>query len=85
VAYCGTGRPPKLVKAHVRSSPRGQSTQRTAVASCPVGTSLVFGGVIDRVAFVTHLKVPRGNANIWRAIGYIDPHGGYITALAYCR
>jgi hypothetical protein len=85
VAYCGTGRPPKLVKAHVRSKPQGQTTQRTAIASCPAGTKLVFGGVIDRVAFVTTMKVRRSNANSWRANGYIDPHGGYITALAYCR
>jgi hypothetical protein len=34
---------------------------------------------------LTTLKVPRSNANSWRAVGYIDPHGGSITALAYCR
>ena len=81
VAYCGPGPAPKLASRTIKSPIGG-----TARATCPVGTTLAFGGAIvptgSAGSDITYLKTLRAETQSrWSAGGV----GGKLTALAYCR
>ena len=85
IAYCQPGPAPKLV-----SSTR--SSSGTARATCPAGTSLVFGGMVTKgstsnpqgvAAAVWILRAE--TTNRWSAGGGVFSNDGSLTALAYCR
>ena len=84
IAYCGKGPAPKLVRSRVVLSPH--TFERTAVATCAAGNSLMFGGVIEDGGYAVRLNAPTSSS--WRAtvIAGVSVSGQvHVTALAYCR
>ena len=84
IAFCGTGTAPKLVSQTVTLGKAGGS----AVATCPAGTKLVFGGVIAKGAGYHPLvfSMVAVNQNSWRVRESTDKRAAStLTSLAYCR
>jgi len=82
IAYCGPGPAPKLASRTVDDV----VVDRTARATCPVGTKLAFGGAIIPFGFegVGSLKTLSAETrSTWSVSGNAD--SGKLTALAYCR
>ncbi len=91
IAYCGYGPPPKVVQS--RTKLRGDGLKTTA-ATCPKGSSLVFGGALATIRPTTFpsqdwaavAKMRASTSSRWSATGMLPNAGrGSITALAYCR
>jgi hypothetical protein len=81
IAYCGPGPAPKLVSRTIKTIIGG-----TARATCPVGTTLAFGGGVTKASGsnFTFLRTLRADTrSTWSVGGYTG--GGKLTALAYCR
>jgi hypothetical protein len=76
IAYCGPGPAPKLVSRTIKTL-----TDGPALAPCPVGKHLAFGGAIVKGGnpFLETLRAR--TQSTWSVGGY----GGKLTALAYCR
>ena len=90
IAYCGPGPAPKLVSKRVTLSGGPPQTTR---ATCPVGTSLMFGGAIDKAVLPDQaylLGMKAADQRTWSVTGQTsgglnEDGAGYLTALAYCR
>jgi hypothetical protein len=88
IAYCGPGPAPKLVSRTIDTrGPFDRTMVGTARATCPVGTTLAFGGAIVTTtgSQVIFLKTLRAETRSRWSVGGLGGIGGRLTALAYCR
>jgi hypothetical protein len=88
IAYCGPGPAPKLVSRTIDTQgPLPRTMSGTARATCPVGTTLAFGGAIVTAtgSQVIFLETLRAETRSRWSVGGRGGFGGRLTALAYCR
>jgi hypothetical protein len=81
IAYCGPGPAPTLASHTKTISNKGGHSR----ASCPAGTTLVFGGVsatASSSAMPLVLEMRATDKTSWTVA---DATAGKLTALAYCR
>jgi hypothetical protein len=84
IAYCGTGRAPKLVSQTLTVPKSGGQ----ATATCPAGMKLIFGGVIATAPGYHPLvfSMVAVDQNGWRVRESTDKRAAAkLTSLAYCR
>jgi hypothetical protein len=89
IAYCGPGPAPTLTSAQVNIAGFRGGTAR---ATCPGGTTLVFGGLVVTTGWSNDLPhlVPfsftADSTTTWSvAASNVNSVAGKATALAYCR
>ncbi len=89
-AYCAPGADPTII-SKVVTVPANKGA--TAHASCPTGTTLLFGGLLalspgdaHHSAALEPFSWTASSTKQWDVVAYnIGDRAGYLTALAYCR
>ena len=91
IAYCSTGTAPQEIAKSITVHGHQGATAR---ATCPAGTSLLFGGVevspptgsTTHFSAVTPFSWTAASRTQWAVTGYnIGDQSGTLIAFAYCR
>jgi hypothetical protein len=83
IAYCGAGPAPRLVSHTASLGTDGGNSQ----ATCPAGTTLLFGGVVATAPYppLVFIMAAIGQST-WRVRESTDKKSpAQLTSLAYCR